>query len=226
MMLRLLVGPIFFIIARAEVGDGDALQKEKVAKTNVVSESSNPGGLQEHLHDLAELQQQLGSRADSSNAVDMGDLDKSMVSKGPRPRPPYYPPYYPPRRRRTPKPTPRPTPRPTPKPTPAPRPVLIRTGWGPERYRWKIYKYGGGKWRKVCSGGSYTRWWTVTRTKCRLPYARSPKTYKVRCEDNYGEGWGGGYVQVGRLKLCKKYDWGKGRSIEQKFMVYPLRTIR
>merc|ERR1719150_71639 len=195
MMLRLLVGPIIFITARADVGDSDAYQIENITKTNVVQETSNPNGKQQHLPDIAQLQEQLGARADSSAAEKAGDLDKMVAGKSPRRR----------RRRRAP---------------PPPQPLLIKTGWGPERYSWKIEQLSGGKWHKACSGKGEANWYSARWLPCRLAWSG---TYVANCEDKYGEGWGGGYLQIRGMKLCDKYTWGKGKKCRQQFQVNPLR---
>lgn len=88
--------------------------------------------------------------------------------------------------------------------------VKFQTWVLPEKIAWVIKRRTGKSRKTVCKGGPYQQWYSVSPfdTGCRL----SKGHYEVICKDSvYRHGFGGGYLKIGSLKICKAYDWEKGK---------------
>lgn len=79
----------------------------------------------------------------------------------------------------------------------------------PEKMAWVIKRRIGKRRKKtVCKGGPYESWYASFATDCRLRNGH----YEVVCKDSVaGHGFGGGYLKLGSLKICKDYNWEKGK---------------
>jgi len=87
----------------------------------------------------------------------------------------------------------------------------------PEKIKWKVFKGGKNKKNKgkpICSGGPYNKWYSTISMDCNLKKG----TYTIDCMDAKGFGWGEGYVQVKKKKLCKKFLW-KGQKRTEQFTI-------
>jgi hypothetical protein len=86
-------------------------------------------------------------------------------------------------------------------------PVKLITKTFPEKISWTIETTRKRK-RTICSGQGYSNWYSIMKIPCKL---RQKEIYKVTCMDKFaGEGWGGGYLQIGRRKVCNKWEWNGG----------------
>jgi len=100
-------------------------------------------------------------------------------------------------------------PRPRPRPKPKPMQVKMVTETFPEKMTWKIERTIKKKKKVICRGYGYTSWYAAFNTGCKLPKGH---IYKVTCMDNnYREGWGGGYLKIGRKKICHNWQWGANK---------------
>ena len=75
--------------------------------------------------------------------------------------------------------------------------------------KWEIQTSSGSV---VCSGGGYqgsTYGYSSLVEKCSLSMNT---TYKLCCEDLYGENWAGDSIQFAPSKFCETYNWGKEKA--------------
>lgn len=93
--------------------------------------------------------------------------------------------------------------------------VVIQTHMLPEFMTWTITT-GNGK-KTVCKGGPYSDWYTKLTDPCKL----KAQSYEIKCSNPKVKGFAGGYVKIGRNRLCdvKKYGFDVGASFSQKFIV-------
>jgi len=89
--------------------------------------------------------------------------------------------------------------------------VRLVTEAFPEKMSWKIEDITNKKKiTNVCKGKGFTTWYAETKLGCQLTKGR---LYKVTCMDNmYKEGWAGGYMSIGKRKVCKNWAWDAGKS--------------
>jgi len=89
--------------------------------------------------------------------------------------------------------------------------VRLVTASFPEKMSWKIEDITDKKKVKnVCNGKGFTTWYAETKLACQLTKGR---LYKVTCMDKmYKEGWAGGYMSIGKRKVCKNWAWDAGKS--------------
>jgi len=90
----------------------------------------------------------------------------------------------------------------------------------PEKIEWIIHDVTNKKKPKPvpsCNGKVYSTWYSEHKTGCRLTKGRK---YRITCYDKmYKEGWAGGYLTIGRKKICHDYNWDAKKA--SKIVMYP-----
>ena len=65
---------------------------------------------------------------------------------------------------------------------------------------WKLVEEG--KTTITCSGGHYASYTTTTVNGCKL---KTGTNYVLFCEDEWGDGWNGGYIKIAGAKFCNEF---------------------
>ena len=45
----------------------------------------------------------------------------------------------------------------------------------------------------------------------------APGTYTLNCKDSFGDGWHGGYIEIGGTEYCQDFNAGKLKSVTVNF---------
>jgi len=85
--------------------------------------------------------------------------------------------------------------------------AILKTEMLPEKIAWSIQLKNG---TEVCkSAPKYSTWYEMlVLGDCCLPTGN----YILKCQDTYGEGWAGGYIQMQKTKYCGNYTWDGGNE--------------
>ena len=66
---------------------------------------------------------------------------------------------------------------------------------------WKLVESGGTT--STCSGGHYASYSTTAHNGCKL---KKNTNYVLFCEDEWGDGWNGGYIKIAGAQYCQNFN--------------------